>query len=96
MNGSVVQWPKAPNSCVAASHLPNNCYKPTVLVNPPLDAEVSQQEVFGPVVCLYSYTDIKEAVAMANGPRCSVSSSCVLRKISIGRFNYMASSMHRR
>ena len=47
--------------------LTNNCYKPTVLVNPPLDAEVSQQEVFGPVVCLYSYTDVKEAIAMANG-----------------------------
>lgn len=41
-------------------------YEPTLLLNPPENATVSQSEVFGPVVCLYSYADIEEAIARAN------------------------------
>jgi len=47
--------------------LSETCYAPTVLVNPPEDAKVSQNEVFGPVVCVYTYTDSHEAIARANG-----------------------------
>ncbi len=43
-----------------------SCYAPTVLLNPPADARVSTQEVFGPVVSVYSYTDMDEALARAN------------------------------
>jgi len=46
--------------------LPNNCYEPTVLLNPPLDAEVSTQEIFGPLVCVYGYDEVEQAIAMAN------------------------------
>lgn len=41
-------------------------YSPTVLLNPPADANVSQKEVFGPVVCVYGYDDINDAIAQAN------------------------------
>ncbi|MGF1448436.1 MAG: aldehyde dehydrogenase family protein [Opitutales bacterium] len=41
-------------------------YAPTVLVNPPEQASVSRNEVFGPVVCLYTYSDIQDAIARAN------------------------------
>ena len=44
----------------------NTCYAPTVLLNPAPDARVSTSEVFGPVVCIYSYSDRKEAVRSAN------------------------------
>jgi len=44
----------------------DTCYSPTVLLNPPDDAAVSQQEIFGPVVCIYSYTDKNEAIKKAN------------------------------
>jgi acyl-CoA reductase-like NAD-dependent aldehyde dehydrogenase len=43
-----------------------SCYQPTVLFNPPEDAKVSLSEIFGPVICVYSYTDINEAIARAN------------------------------
>ncbi|MES9972301.1 MAG: aldehyde dehydrogenase family protein [Candidatus Thiodiazotropha sp.] len=43
------------------------CYQPTVLFNPPLDAKVSTQEVFGPVVCVYAYDDMDNAIDQANG-----------------------------
>lgn len=41
-------------------------YPCTVLLDPPADAKVSRLEIFGPVVCVYGYEDIDEAVAMAN------------------------------
>lgn len=42
------------------------CYEPTVLFNPPQDVNVSKEEIFGPVVCVYSYTDRDEAIQQAN------------------------------
>ncbi|RUM63128.1 MAG: aldehyde dehydrogenase, partial [Sulfurimonas sp.] len=43
-----------------------SCYEPTVILNPSDDTLVSQKEVFGPVVCIYSYEDIDEAIKRAN------------------------------
>lgn len=43
------------------------CYPATVLLNPPEHCKVSKLEVFGPVVCVYSYSDVDEAIARANG-----------------------------
>ena len=42
------------------------CYQPTVLLNPPLNAKVSTLEIFGPVVCVYSYSDREKAIEIAN------------------------------
>lgn len=42
------------------------CYACTVLYNPPPQAKVSTEEVFGPVVCVYPYQQVDEAIAMAN------------------------------
>jgi len=44
----------------------NTCYAPTVILDPPDDANVSTSEVFGPVVCVYSCKDKKEALDRAN------------------------------
>ena len=49
--------------------LPGNCYAPTVLLDPPDDAKVSTMEIFGPVVCVYSYDTPATAVARANALR---------------------------
>ncbi|MFW5450595.1 MAG: aldehyde dehydrogenase family protein [Methylophagaceae bacterium] len=46
--------------------LPNNCYAPTVLLNPPEGCILSTAEVFGPVVCVYSYSDLDQAISIAN------------------------------
>jgi len=46
--------------------LSNNCYSPTVLFNPPADCNMSTSEVFGPVVCVYSFNDLDQAIATAN------------------------------
>lgn len=41
-------------------------FEPTVLFNPSADSKVSTKEVFGPVVCIYSFTDRNEAIKKAN------------------------------
>lgn len=46
--------------------LPNNCYECTVVYDPDDKTPVSSKEVFGPVVCVYPYEDLKEAVTRAN------------------------------
>ena len=43
-----------------------SCYAPTVLLDPPPDARVSIQEIFGPVVCVYGNDNLDAAVAQAN------------------------------
>jgi len=44
----------------------NQCYAPTVLLNPTDDVTISKNEIFGPVVCVYSYQDEAEALSRAN------------------------------
>ncbi len=44
----------------------DSCYEPTVLLNPADDANVSQNEIFGPVVCVYPYATLDEAIDRAN------------------------------
>ncbi len=46
--------------------LSDTCYKPTVLLNPPADANVSTMEIFGPVICVYAYDDLDAAIDQAN------------------------------
>jgi acyl-CoA reductase-like NAD-dependent aldehyde dehydrogenase len=43
-----------------------SCYQATVLFNPPDDAIISQNEIFGPVICVYEYDNIDDAIALAN------------------------------
>ncbi|MEE9431702.1 MAG: aldehyde dehydrogenase family protein [Melioribacteraceae bacterium] len=42
------------------------CYEPTVLLNPPDNVHVSKEEIFGPVVCVYSYSNRDEAIKKVN------------------------------
>jgi acyl-CoA reductase-like NAD-dependent aldehyde dehydrogenase len=44
----------------------DTCYEPTILVNPPLTVRVSTQEIFGPVICIYSYVNREKAIEIAN------------------------------
>lgn len=59
----------------------DSCYQPTVLLNPPADARVSTLEVFGPVICIYSYTDMDEAIARANSLQVAFQASVFTKNI---------------
>ncbi|MEE2822247.1 MAG: aldehyde dehydrogenase family protein [Acidobacteriota bacterium] len=44
----------------------DTCYECTILLDPSPNTKVSQQEIFGPVICIYSYSDIDQAIEQAN------------------------------
>lgn len=51
--------------------LSKSCYEPTILLDPSPAVAVSQEEIFGPVICIYTYKDVQEAIVRANqGPFC--------------------------
>ena len=58
-----------------------SCYEPTVILNPADDALVSTKEVFGPVVCVYSYSDIEEAFDRANALEVSFQAAVFTKNI---------------
>ncbi len=47
--------------------LSRTCYEPTVILNPPQNVKVSREEIFGPVIAVYSYKDRRDAIKLANG-----------------------------
>lgn len=55
--------------------LSETTYAPTVLLNPTDDSKVSRNEVFGPVVCLYSIKNNDEALRRANSLNVSFQAS---------------------
>lgn len=46
--------------------LTERLYAPTLLLNPTEQSKVSNQEIFGPVVCLYDYAEETQAIRAAN------------------------------
>jgi acyl-CoA reductase-like NAD-dependent aldehyde dehydrogenase len=58
-------------------------YAPTVIVEPPATALVSREEVFGPVTCVYGYTDLADAVARANSLPVAFQAAVFARDIDV-------------
>jgi len=65
-----------------------SCYSPTVLFNPPDDAAVSCQEVFGPVVCVYSYDNVDDAIARANSLKVAFQAAVFTKNIDSAMHAY--------
>ncbi|MFD2249827.1 acyl-CoA reductase-like NAD-dependent aldehyde dehydrogenase [Pseudochelatococcus lubricantis] len=57
--------------------------RPAVLLDPPADATISTQEVFGPVVAVYRYGDLDEAVRQANSLPTAFQASVFARDIDV-------------
>ena len=65
------------------TRLSDRLYAPTVIVEPPATARVSREEVFGPVTCVYAYTDIDDAIARANSLPTAFQASVFARDIEV-------------
>ena len=61
----------------------DTCYAPTLLLNPSVNSKVSTQEIFGPVVCIYSYKDRQEAINQANSLRYAFQASVFTKNIDV-------------
>lgn len=58
-------------------------YAPTVLLNPSHDARVSNSEIFGPVVCVYSYESMAQAFEQANALPFAFQSSVFTKDLGV-------------
>ena len=63
--------------------LSETTYAPTVLLEPPVDAKVSTMEIFGPVVCIYGYDDIDQAIAQANSLEYAFQASVFTKNLDV-------------
>ena len=59
-----------------------------MLFNPPDSAEVSCDEVFGPVICVYAYDDIDAAIARANSLKFAFHAAVFTRDIDTAMHAY--------
>jgi acyl-CoA reductase-like NAD-dependent aldehyde dehydrogenase len=60
------------------------CLEPTVLREPPRDAKVWCDEIFGPVATVHTFSDFGEAIAMANDSRFGLQAGVFTRDIGLG------------
>jgi acyl-CoA reductase-like NAD-dependent aldehyde dehydrogenase len=51
---------------IGGDRMGKTCFQPTILLNPPQNLKVSNQEIFGPVVNIYLYQDRLKAIEHAN------------------------------
>ena len=68
--------------------LSDTCYQTTVLFDPPGDSKVSQLEIFGPVVCVYPYDNIDEAIQRANSLDVAFQAAVLTRDIDTAMHCY--------
>jgi acyl-CoA reductase-like NAD-dependent aldehyde dehydrogenase len=61
--------------------LSDTTYAATALLNPPQGATISQQEIFGPVVCVYACDRMDDAIEQANALPFSFQASVFTRQI---------------
>jgi acyl-CoA reductase-like NAD-dependent aldehyde dehydrogenase len=66
----VVEWIEEARAggadVVSGGEVVDGILRPTVVANPPADAKVCREEVFGPVVVVQAYDDFDEALRLAN------------------------------
>ena len=60
----------------------DSCFEPTILIDPPADSLVSKEEIFGPVVCLYTSDSLQESIRAANDVPFSFQASIFSREMN--------------
>lgn len=63
------------------ARLSETTFEPTVLYDPPQDVRVSSKEIFGPVVALYPYEELDDAIERANAPDTDFQASIFTRDL---------------
>ncbi len=56
--------------------------RPAILLEPPRDSKVSREEIFGPVTCVTGFTDLNEAIDIANELPVAFQASIFSREIA--------------
>ena len=70
--------------CVTGGkQLSDTCFECTLLENPELTSKVSTAEIFGPVICVYEYQDLDQALQQTNSLPFSFQASVFTNNIDI-------------
>lgn len=64
--------------------LSDTSYECTVLLEPANSSQISTQEIFGPVVCVYGYDDVDQAIAQANSLPYAFQASVLTQNLDFG------------
>jgi acyl-CoA reductase-like NAD-dependent aldehyde dehydrogenase len=62
----------------------DRCLAPTVIKEPPKEAKVWCEEIFGPVATLHTFKDFDEAIALANDAKFGLQAGVFTRDIGLG------------
>ncbi len=68
---------------IGGERLSDTTLAPAILVEPPKNAKVSREEVFGPVTCVFSFSSLDEAIHEANSLPVSFQSSIFTRDLAV-------------
>ena len=68
------------------SRVSDSAFECTVLLDPPEDCKLSKEEIFGPVICVYAYDDIEDAVSRANDERFVFQSAVFSRSVDTAMY----------
>ncbi|MBT2340663.1 MULTISPECIES: aldehyde dehydrogenase family protein [Pseudomonas] len=64
------------------AHLPRGFFlQPTIFTDVPLDSALWCEEIFGPVLCVRRFSDVEQAIALANDSRFGLVASVVSRNV---------------
>ena len=75
--------------CLAGGELnTGTSYQATVLFEPAQHSKVSRLEIFGPVICVYAYDDINDAIARANSLDVAFQAAVLTRSIDTAMHCY--------
>jgi acyl-CoA reductase-like NAD-dependent aldehyde dehydrogenase len=66
---------------VGGERLSETTLRPAVVEQPPANAKLSREEVFGPVTCVYGFTKLEDAIAAANSLPVAFQASIFTREI---------------
>jgi acyl-CoA reductase-like NAD-dependent aldehyde dehydrogenase len=67
---------------IGGKRISDHVYAPSVMVEPAANARVSTLEVFGPLTCIYGYSDLEEAIGRANSLPVAFQASIFTRDIN--------------
>jgi acyl-CoA reductase-like NAD-dependent aldehyde dehydrogenase len=63
-------------------------YSPTVLLNPSEHSKVTQREIFGPLICVYEYEEIDDAINRANASPYAFQAAIATQNIDTALYAY--------
>lgn len=68
---------------IGGGRLSETTLLPSIVLDAPTDSDISQDEVFGPTVCVYSFKDLDDAIARANAVAWSFQASIFAQDIDV-------------